>query len=121
MVAGRIIFSKKSLKYCNGVLKYFTVFAQVKLQKNKIYYPNILVQTTVKKLGYGMGKPAGVRTCTWTPTHRLPVPLTHGFWPSWVTGFQQVTGTTMGTTNKIVTTRQKKILPNQKNATLDAG
>ena len=45
-----LYFSKKSWKYCNGVLKYFTVFAQEKLQKNKIYYPNILVQITVKKL-----------------------------------------------------------------------
>jgi hypothetical protein len=33
-----------------GRLKHFTVFVQENLQKNKIYYPNILVQIIVKKL-----------------------------------------------------------------------
>jgi hypothetical protein len=40
-------FSKKYWKYCDGVLKYFTMFAQEKLQKNKTYFANILVQITV--------------------------------------------------------------------------
>jgi hypothetical protein len=49
--AGRIIFCKKKpWKYCDGVLKYFTTFAQEKLPKNKTYFANILVQITVKKL-----------------------------------------------------------------------
>jgi hypothetical protein len=44
-----LFFSKKTWKYCD-VLKYFTMFAQEKLPKNKTYYLNILVQVTVKKL-----------------------------------------------------------------------
>jgi hypothetical protein len=70
---GGLFFSKKSWKYCDGiskyfikfshagcrkdyfyqknprnivmgVLKYFTVFAQEKLQKNQAYFVSILVQ-----------------------------------------------------------------------------
>jgi hypothetical protein len=42
-----LFFSKKKRKYCDCILKYFTIFAQEKLPKNKAYYPNILVQITV--------------------------------------------------------------------------
>jgi hypothetical protein len=38
-----LFFSKKTWKYCDGVLKYFTTFAQETLPKNKIYFANILV------------------------------------------------------------------------------
>jgi hypothetical protein len=41
--AGRFFFKKKILKYCDDVLKYFTMFSQEKLQENKTYYPNISV------------------------------------------------------------------------------
>jgi hypothetical protein len=41
--AGKLIFSKKSWKYCDSVSKYFTKFSQEKLQENKTYYPNISV------------------------------------------------------------------------------
>ena len=43
-----LFFSKKTWKYCDGILKYFTIFAQEKLQKNKKYFANILVQIIVK-------------------------------------------------------------------------
>ena len=41
--------SKKSWKYYDGVLKYFTVFAQEKLQKNQAYFVNIVVKIIVKE------------------------------------------------------------------------
>jgi hypothetical protein len=44
-----LFFSKKSQKYCDGVLKYLTVFAQEKLQKNQAYFVSILVQIIVKE------------------------------------------------------------------------
>jgi hypothetical protein len=43
-----LFFSKKYWKYCDGVLKYFTMSAQENLQKYKIYFENILVQIIVK-------------------------------------------------------------------------
>jgi len=43
-----LFLSKKSWKYCDGVLKYFIMFAQEKLPKNKTYYSNILIQIIVK-------------------------------------------------------------------------
>jgi hypothetical protein len=39
--AGRIIFYKKILKYCDGISKYFTMFSQKKLQENKTNFINI--------------------------------------------------------------------------------
>jgi len=39
-----LFFYKKTWKYCDGVLKYFTMFSPEKLQKNKSYFMNILFQ-----------------------------------------------------------------------------
>jgi hypothetical protein len=47
-----LFFSERSWKYCDGILKYFTMFAQEILQKYKTYSSNILVQVTVKKLSF---------------------------------------------------------------------
>ena len=44
-----LFFWKKSRKYCDGILKYFTMFSQEKLQENKTYFINILVQIIVKE------------------------------------------------------------------------
>jgi hypothetical protein len=44
-----LFFSKKYWKYCDGILKYFTMFAQEKLQKNKAYFVNILAQIIAKE------------------------------------------------------------------------
>ena len=44
-----LFFSKKSWKYCDGVLKYFTMFSQEKLQENKTDFINILVQIILKE------------------------------------------------------------------------
>ena len=43
-----LYFSKFFWKYCDGVLKYFTMFSQENLEKNKTYFINILVQIIVK-------------------------------------------------------------------------
>ena len=44
-----LFFSKKSQKYCDGISKYFIKFSQEKLQENKTYFINILVQIIVKE------------------------------------------------------------------------
>jgi hypothetical protein len=44
-----LFFFKKTWKYCDGVLKYFTVFSPEKLQKNKSYYMNVLFQIILKE------------------------------------------------------------------------
>jgi hypothetical protein len=40
---------KKSLKYCDGIPKYFTIFSQKKLQENKKILYKYLVQIIVKE------------------------------------------------------------------------